>query len=40
MADFVIFVAIMSALVLGLALLSIAFAVVVSIALHAFRGNA
>lgn len=40
MGNFVIFIAIMSALVLGLALLSIAFAVVVGIALRAFRGNA
>lgn len=40
MADFVIFIAVMSALVLGLALLSVAFAVVVGIALRAFRGNA
>lgn len=40
MTNFVSFVALMSALVIGLALLSIAFAVVVSTALHAFRGNA
>ena len=40
MADFVIFIAVMSALVVGLALLSVAFAVVVGIALRAFRGNA
>ena len=40
MANFIIFIAVMSSLVLGLALLSIAFAVVVSIALRAFRGNA
>ena len=40
MAEFVIFIAVMSALVLGLALLSVAFAVVVGIALRAFRGNA
>lgn len=40
MADFVIFVAVMSALVVGLALLSVAFAVMLSICIRAFRGNA
>jgi len=40
MTNFVSFVALMSALVVGLAILSVGFAVVVSIALHAFRGNA
>jgi hypothetical protein len=40
MTNFISFVALMSALVVGLALLSVAFAVVVGIALHAFRGNA
>jgi hypothetical protein len=40
MANFVIFVALMATLVIGLALLSIAFAVVVGIGLRAFRGNA
>lgn len=40
MANLVIFVALMSALVVGLALLSVAFAVVVGIGLRAFRGNA
>jgi hypothetical protein len=39
MTDFVSFVAIMAALVLGLAILSIGFAVVLSIAIHAFKGN-
>jgi len=40
MTNFISFVALMSALVVGLALLSVAFAVVVGIALRAFRGNA
>lgn len=40
MTNFLSFVALMTALVLGLALLSVAFAVVVGIALRAFRGNA
>ena len=40
MTDFVSFVALMSALVVGLAILSVGFAVVVSIAFRAFRGNA
>jgi hypothetical protein len=40
MTNFVSFVALMSALVVGLAILSVGFAVVVSIALRAFRGNA
>lgn len=39
MSNFITFVAVMSALVVGLAILSVAFAVVVSIALRAFRGN-
>jgi len=40
MTNFISFVALMSALAVGLALLSLAFAVVVGIALRAFRGNA
>ena len=40
MTNFISFVALMSALVLGLALLSVAFAVMAGIALRAFRGNA
>jgi len=40
MTNFISFVALMSALVVGLALLSLAVAVVVGIALRAFRGNA
>jgi hypothetical protein len=40
MANFISFVALMATLVVGLALLSVAFAVVVGIALRAFRGNA
>ena len=40
MTNFVSFVALMSALVVGLAILSVGFAVVVSIARRAFRGNA
>jgi len=40
MTNFVSFVVVMSALVVGLAILSVGFAVVVSIALRAFRGNA
>ena len=40
MTNFIIFIAFMSSLGVGLALLSIAFAVVVGIALRAFRGNA
>ena len=40
MTNFVSFVALMSALVVGLAILSVGFAVVVSIALRAFQGNA
>jgi len=39
MANFVSFVAVMATLVIGLALLSIAFAVVLSIAIRAFQGN-
>ena len=39
MTNFVSFVALMSALVVGLAILSAVFAVVVSIAIRAFRGN-
>jgi hypothetical protein len=37
--NFVSFVAIMAALVLGLALLSVVFAIVLSIAIRAFQGN-
>jgi hypothetical protein len=40
MTNFLSFVAVMSALVVGLALLSVAFAVVVGIAIRAFQGNA
>jgi hypothetical protein len=40
MTNFVSFIALMATLVVGLGLLSVAFAVVVSIALRAFRGNA
>ena len=40
MTNFISFVALMATLVVGLALLSIAFAVVVGIGLRAFRGNA
>ena len=40
MTNFISFVALMATLVVGLALLSVAFAVVVRIALRAFRGNA
>jgi hypothetical protein len=40
MTNFISFVALMATLVVGLALLSVAFAVVVGIALRAFRGNA
>ena len=40
MTNFISFVALMVTLVVGLALLSLAFAVVVGIALRAFRGNA
>lgn len=40
MTNFLSFVAVMTALVLGLALLSVVFAVVVGIGLRAFRGNA
>ena len=39
MTNFVSFVAVMAALVIGLALLSIAFAIVLSIAIRAFQGN-
>ena len=39
MTNFVSFVAIMAALVIGLALLSIVFAIVLSIAIRAFQGN-
>ena len=39
MSNFVSFVAVMAILVIGLALLSIAFAVVLSIAIRAFQGN-
>jgi hypothetical protein len=40
MTNFISFVALMATLVVGLALLSLAFAVVVSIGIRAFRGNA
>ena len=40
MTNFISFVALMAALVVGLALLSVAFAVVVGIGIRAFRGNA
>ena len=40
MTNFISFVALMATLVVGLGLLSLAFAVVVGIALRAFRGNA
>ena len=40
MTNFVSFVAVMAALVIGLALLYIAFAIVLSIAIRAFQGNA
>ena len=40
MTNFVSFIAVMAALVIGLALLSIAFALVLSIAIRAFQGNA
>lgn len=40
MGNFIIFTALISSLVLLLALLSVGFAVVVGIALRAFRGNA
>ena len=40
MTNFIIFIAVMSSLVVGLALLSIAFAVMLSICIRAFRGNA
>ena len=40
MTNFVSFVAVMAAIVIGLALLSIAFAIVLSIAIRAFQGNA
>jgi hypothetical protein len=39
MTNFVSFIAVMAALVIGLALLSIVFAVVLSIAIRAFQGN-
>ena len=39
MGNFITFVALMSTLIVGLAILSVAFAVVISIALRAFRGN-
>ena len=39
MTNFVSFVAVMAALVIGLALLSIVFAIVLSIAIRAFQGN-
>jgi multisubunit Na+/H+ antiporter MnhC subunit len=39
MSNFVSFIAVMTALVIGLALLSIVFAVVLSIAIRAFQGN-
>jgi hypothetical protein len=39
MTNFVSFVAVMATLVIGLALLSIAFAIVLSIAIRAFQGN-
>ncbi len=39
MTNFVSFVAVMATLVIGLALLSIAFAVVLSIAIRAFQGK-
>ena len=40
MTNFISFVALMATLVVGLALLSVAFAVVVGIGIRAFRGNA
>jgi hypothetical protein len=40
MTNFISFVATMFVLVVGLALLSVAFAIVVGIAVRAFRGNA
>jgi hypothetical protein len=40
MTNFVSFIAVMVALVIGLALLSIVFAIVLSIAIRAFQGNA
>ena len=40
MTNFVSFVAVMAALVIGLALLSIVCAIVLSIAIRAFQGNA
>ena len=39
MTNFVSFIAVMAALVIGLALLSIVFAVVVGIAIRAFEAN-
>ncbi len=39
MTNFVNFIALMAALVIGLAILSVGFAVVVSIAVRAFQGN-
>ena len=39
MTNFVSFIALMATLVIGLALLSVVFAIVVSIAIHAFKGN-
>jgi hypothetical protein len=40
MTNFVGFITLMATLVVGLALLSVAFAVVLSIGIRAFRGNA
>ena len=40
MTDFVHFMFVMAALMIGLALLSIVFAIVLSIAIRAFQGNA
>jgi len=40
MTDFVHFISVMAALVIGLALLSIVVAIVLSIAIRAFQGNA
>ena len=39
MTDFVHFIFVMAALMIGLALLSIVFAIVLSIAIRAFQGN-
>ena len=39
MTNFVSFIAVMATLIIGLALLSIVFAIVLSIAIRAFKGN-